>query len=121
VFLVQTLAFALLPAIDRFAVLLLPVGIIALCYGGGFGTMPAFSADVFGAKNAGTIYGAMLTAWSVGAIVGPLLIAALPYRTALPLFAGILAITVPMPQLFNILVQRSASTGWIDFQSRCAR
>ena len=40
----------------------------------GFGTMPAFAADFFGPKNAGTIYGAMLTAWSAGGIVGPILI-----------------------------------------------
>ena len=107
-FLLQTVALALLPSIDHFAVLLVPMAVIALCYGGGFGTMPAFSTDVFGAKNAGTIYGAMLTAWSVGAIVGPLLIAALPYRTALPLIAGILAVAAPLPLLFNVLVQCSA-------------
>jgi MFS transporter, OFA family, oxalate/formate antiporter len=105
-FALQTVAFTILPAIDHFAVLLLPVAVIALCYGGGFGTMPAFSTDVFGAKNAGTIYGAMLTAWSVGAIVGPLLIAAIPYRTALPLIAGMLAVAIPLPLLFNVLTQR---------------
>ena len=60
--------------------LLLPIAVIALCYGGGFGTMPAFTADVFGPKNSGPIYGAMLTAWSAGAIIGPLLIASVPHR-----------------------------------------
>jgi OFA family oxalate/formate antiporter-like MFS transporter len=90
-FLLQTAAFALLPALGHFTAFLVPVAIIALCYGGGFGTMPAFTTDVFGAKNAGAIYGAMLTAWSAGAIAGPLLIAAVPYRTALPLIAAVLA------------------------------
>jgi len=28
-----------------------------MCYGGGFGTMPAFAADYFGSKNVGPIYG----------------------------------------------------------------
>ena len=84
---------------------------IALCYGGGFGTMPAFATDVFGAKNAGTIYGAMLTAWSAGAIAGPLLIAAVPYRTALPLIAGMLACAGILPVLFNALVQRARRGG----------
>src|SRR5215216_8054409 len=97
--------FTLLPGIDHFAVLLLPVAVIALCYGGGFGTMPAFSTDVFGAKNAGTIYGAMLTAWSAGAIVGPLLIVALPYRTALALIAGMLALAAALPLLFSALAR----------------
>ena len=110
-FLLQTVAFALLPAVDHFALLLVPVAVIALCYGGGFGTMPAFATDVFGAKNAGTIYGAMLTAWSVGAIVGPLLIAAVPYRTALPLIAGMLACAAILPVLFNALVQRGGTAG----------
>ncbi len=48
--------------------------IIVSCYGGGFGTMPAFNADYFGSKNVGKIYGLMLTAWSFGGVLGPLLI-----------------------------------------------
>jgi OFA family oxalate/formate antiporter-like MFS transporter len=81
--------------------------VIALCYGGGFGTMPAFATDVFGAKNAGAVYGAMLTAWSAGAIVGPLLIAAVPYRMALPIIACMLAVAAVLPLIFTALVQRS--------------
>src|SRR5207245_10014018 len=72
-FIIQAIVFAILPSITSFVVLLVPVAIIALCYGGGFGTMPAFAADFFGSKHAGTIYGAMLTAWSAGGIVGPML------------------------------------------------
>jgi MFS transporter, OFA family, oxalate/formate antiporter len=37
--------------------------VIISCYGGGFGTMPAFTADYFGPKNVGQIYGLLLTAW----------------------------------------------------------
>jgi OFA family oxalate/formate antiporter-like MFS transporter len=108
-FLLQAVAFATLPVAPHVGALLIPIAVIALCYGGGFGTMPAFTADVFGAKNAGTIYGAMLTGWSAGAIVGPLLIAALPYRTALPLIAGMLSVASVLPLLFNALVQRADS------------
>ena len=103
-FLLQAAAFAALPAVDHFAALLVPAAVIALCYGGGFGTMPAFATDVFGAQNAGTIYGAMLTAWSAGAIVGPLLIAALPYGTALTLIAGMLSLAAALPLVFSALV-----------------
>jgi MFS transporter, OFA family, oxalate/formate antiporter len=46
-----------------------------MCYGGGFGTMPAFAADYFGPKNVGPIYGLMLTAWGFASAFGPLLIA----------------------------------------------
>ena len=44
---------------------------ILLCYGGGFGAMPSFILDVFHEKLMPVIYGIMLTAWSMGGIVGP--------------------------------------------------
>lgn len=47
--------------------------IVYLCYGGGFGTMPATAGDYFGVTNAGGIYGLMLVAWSIGGVVGPLI------------------------------------------------
>jgi MFS family permease len=43
-------------------------------YGGGFATIPAFLADMFGSENVGAIHGALLTAWSAAAITGPLII-----------------------------------------------
>jgi len=45
--------------------------------------MPAFVTDWFGKRNSGTIYGAMLTAWSVGAIGGSSIITLVEYRCAL--------------------------------------
>ena len=114
-FLLQAIAFALLPVTDQFWLLLVPVALIALCYGGGFGTMPAFATDVFGAKNAGTIYGAMLTAWSAGAIVGPLLIAAVPYRTARPIIVCLLAVANILPVVFNGFAQRGAVRTTVSF------
>ena len=85
--------------------LLLPIAVIALCYGGGFGTMPAFTADVFG-PNSKPIYGAMLTAWSAGAIAGPLLIASIPYRSALLLTAGLLVAAAALPFAFGSYIGR---------------
>jgi MFS family permease len=43
-------------------------------YGGGFATIPAFLADIFGPQNVGAIHGAILTAWSAAAVVGPVII-----------------------------------------------
>jgi OFA family oxalate/formate antiporter-like MFS transporter len=51
--------------------------VIYLCYGGGFGTMPATAGDFFGVKNAGAIYGLMLIGWSLGGIIGPVIASAL--------------------------------------------
>ena len=51
--------------------------LVYLCYGGGFGTMPSTAGKFFGVKNVGAIYGLMLIGWSIGGVVGPLLIASL--------------------------------------------
>ena len=48
---------------------------ILLCYGGGFGSMPSFVLDVFGQRLMPVVYGAILTAWGVGGIVGPQIVA----------------------------------------------
>jgi MFS family permease len=48
--------------------------IVFTMYGGGFSTIPAFLADMFGPNNAGAIHGAILTAWSAAAVVGPVII-----------------------------------------------
>jgi OFA family oxalate/formate antiporter-like MFS transporter len=48
---------------------------VLLCYGGGFGTMPAFVLDVFGGRSMAVAYGAILTAWSAAGVAGPQMIA----------------------------------------------
>jgi OFA family oxalate/formate antiporter-like MFS transporter len=50
---------------------------VLLCYGGGFGTMPSFVLDVYGPKMMPVMYGVILTAWSAGGVVGPLIFAAI--------------------------------------------
>ena len=51
--------------------------IIFTMYGGGFATIPAYLADVFGTKFVGGIHGRLLTAWSTAGVVGPLAITSL--------------------------------------------
>lgn len=123
IFVVQIIAFALLPSIGVFGVLLIPCAVIALCYGGGFGTMPAFAADFFGPKNAGTIYGygVMLTAWSAGSILGPQLIARLDYRTALYIIAVIMLVSAALPLLARILARRQLEADAIEVNAGPAR
>jgi len=43
-------------------------------YGGGFATIPAYLADIFGTKYVGGIHGRLLTAWSTAGVLGPLAI-----------------------------------------------
>jgi OFA family oxalate/formate antiporter-like MFS transporter len=74
-YLCQVGLFWVMPNIAEASLLTVLTFIILMCYGGGFGTMPAFAADYFGAKNIGPIYGLMLTAWGFASAFGPLLIA----------------------------------------------
>jgi len=51
--------------------------IIFTFYGGGFATIPAYLADIFGTHHVGGIHGRLLTAWSAAGIFGPLAITTL--------------------------------------------
>ncbi|WP_068085514.1 OFA family MFS transporter [Polycladidibacter stylochi] len=55
--------------------------IIFTMYGGGFSTIPAYLADIFGTKYVGGIHGRLLTAWSTAGIAGPFLIGFLRERS----------------------------------------
>lgn len=57
-------------------------------YGGGFATIPAFLADIFGPANVGAIHGALLTAWSAAAVAGPVIITELSNRAKAALAPG---------------------------------
>jgi OFA family oxalate/formate antiporter-like MFS transporter len=105
-FLLQVLLFWFLPSITSASILTVVAFVVLLCYGGGFGTMPAFAADYFGAKNVGPIYGLMLTAWGFASAFGPLLIAYMrqasgTYRDALRVIAGVMLISAVLPMLVS--------------------
>ena len=48
--------------------------VILTMYGGGFATIPAYIADLFGVGNVSAIHGRLLTAWSVAGVIGPQLV-----------------------------------------------
>ena len=105
-FLIQVGLFWILPGISSAAIVAVLAFIILMCYGGGFGTMPAFAADYFGSKNVGPIYGLMLTAWGSASAFGPLLIAHMrqvsgSYTSGLHVVAGIMAVSVVLPLLVS--------------------
>ena len=62
--------------------------VVVSMYGGGFATIPAFLADIFGPDNVGAIHGALLTAWSAAAIAGPVIVTELSNRAKLALTPG---------------------------------
>jgi OFA family oxalate/formate antiporter-like MFS transporter len=105
-FLLQVLLFWFLPNATAVSLMTILTFVVLMCYGGGFGTMPAFAADYFGSKNVGPIYGLMLTAWGVASAVGPLLIAYMrettgSYRGALHVIAGVMAVSALLPILVS--------------------
>jgi MFS transporter, OFA family, oxalate/formate antiporter len=105
-FLMQVALFWFLPSVAAVAAMTVLTFVVLMCYGGGFGTMPAFAADYFGSKNVGPIYGLMLTAWGFASAVGPLLIAYMrettgSYRGALHIIALVMAISAVLPILVS--------------------
>ena len=105
-FLAQVVLFWALPDINSPGALTIVAFIVLMCYGGGFGTMPAFAADYFGSKNVGPIYGLMLTAWGFASAFGPLLIAYMrqaksSYGEGLHVIAGVMAVSIVLPLIVS--------------------
>jgi MFS family permease len=90
-FMAQVALFLLIPrlaASGDWIVFQLSLFIVFTMYGGGFATIPAFLADIFGPDNVGAIHGALLTAWSAAAVVGPVIITELSNRAKAALAPG---------------------------------
>ena len=103
-FILQIALFWFLPSLHSVSAVTAVAFIILMCYGGGFGTMPAFAADYFGPTNVGPIYGLMLTAWGFASAFGPLLIAHMrqtsgSYVGGLHIIAAVMAVSVILPVL----------------------
>jgi MFS family permease len=95
-FLLGIVLYALAPTFAAMGLKLLFVlgfGIILSMYGGGFATVPAYLADMFGTQFVGAIHGRLLTAWSTAGIIGPVVV---NYIREFQLAAG-----VPRDQLYN--------------------
>ena len=110
-FLAQFVLFLLIPrlaASGNWMMFQVSLFTVFTMYGGGFATIPAFLADIFGPENVGAIHGALLTAWSAAAVAGPVIITELSnrakgalapgadrihiYDTPLQVLAGLLAV-----------------------------
>jgi MFS family permease len=90
-FLVQVILFLLIPGFAASRNWLLfesSLFVVLTMYGGGFATIPAFLADIFGADNVGAIHGSLLTAWSAAAVAGPVIITELSSRAKAALAPG---------------------------------
>ena len=73
--------------------------------------MAATTADLFGSRDLGAIYGLMLTAWGFGGVLGPLIVAVLRestggYASALRIISAIMVASVALP----LAIRRPRST-----------
>lgn len=80
-FIIQIVAFATLPLTTNVLVFQVLIFLVVSCYGGGFSNLPAFIGDLFGTKQLGAIHGYLLTTWSLGGIIGPLLVSKIKAAT----------------------------------------
>lgn len=76
-FLLGAVLYATVPQMGRIgsvAMFVACYAVIMSMYGGGFSTIPAYLADIFGTKYVGGIHGRLLTAWSTAGVLGPVLV-----------------------------------------------
>jgi MFS family permease len=69
--------FSIAPAVTWLVAFYVATMLIFTMYGGGFATIPAYLADLFGTKYVGGIHGRLLTAWSTAGVLGPVAITSL--------------------------------------------
>ena len=95
-FILGAVLYALLPWAQQTQNKVLFVALTALIismYGGGFATIPAYLKDMFGAFQVGAIHGRLITAWSMAAVIGPLLLN--------KLYASRVAAGIPKAEAYN--------------------
>jgi len=102
IFLFQALLFVSLSATDSPGLFAILGALILFSYGGSSGTMAVTTADLFGSRNVGSIYGLMLTAWGLGGVLGPLTISTLrestgSYEIALRVIAALMLASALLP------------------------
>lgn len=91
-FIIQIIAFALLPAVTHPILFQLILFLILTCYGGGFASIPAYIGDLFGTRRLASIHGNILTAWAAAGIAGPMIAAEVKQSTGS--YGGMLGVFV---------------------------
>jgi MFS family permease len=124
-FTLGTALYALVPVVGHTGSVPLYVGcfcIILTMYGGGFATIPAYLADIFGPKYVSAVHGRLLTAWSAAGVLGPVLVNYLreaqiakgvpkyeAYNVTMYIMAGLLAVA-----FFANLAVRAVSERYVE-------
>lgn len=83
------------PAVTWLVLFYATTMLIFTMYGGGFATIPAYLADLFGTRFVGGIHGRLLTAWSTAGVLGPLAITSLREHATTKAITGLVATIEP--------------------------
>jgi MFS family permease len=103
--------------------------VILSMYGGGFATVPAYLADIFGTDFVGAIHGRLLTAWSVAGVIGPVLVsyireaeikAGVPRSAVYDVTLYVLACLLIGGLMCNLLVRPLAAKWFIEVPTHAA-
>ncbi len=104
----QAVIFCMLLFVSQPLVFSVLVCVVLLSYGGGFGVLPSLTKDMYGSKLMPSLYGALLTAWGVGGIIGPQIVAFMKdnYAEKAGLYAfmiggGLLVVGLVLSYLYN--------------------
>ena len=108
-FIIEVVAFWVLPDITSVILFQLVLYLILTCYGGGFATLPAYIGDLFGTKELGAIHGYVLSAWGLAGVTGPQLVARLyqatgSYEAVLHVFSVVFVVALVVSIMMTIHV-----------------
>lgn len=110
-FIIQIVAFVMLPGITNVIIFQVFILLIVSCYGGGFSNLPAFIGDMFGTRQLGAIHGYLLTTWSLGGIIGPAIVSQVyaatnSYVPVFYIFIGLISVALVLSILIRMDIRR---------------
>lgn len=113
---VQAACFVAIPFAPQLVLFAVLASIVALGFGGGFGITPAWTADLFGPEHNGAVFGAMIVAWSLGGVVGPLVTSELrdltgSFQVPLLVWAAVALAAAVLPAILSKAPSRPDSDG----------
>ncbi|MFT4416456.1 OFA family MFS transporter [Fredinandcohnia humi] len=110
-FVIQVIAFPLLPHVSNPLLFQVLLALIYTCYGGGFAAIPAYIGDLFGTKQLGAIHGYVLTAWAAAGLAGPLFASWIrettgSYTQSLTVFTALFAVALVVSLLIRLDIKK---------------
>lgn len=115
-FILQIVAFWLLPGLHDVLLFEIVLLLIITCYGGGFSTLPAYIGDIFGSRQVSAIHGYVLTAWALAGLAGSSVSSLLrqstgSYEAMMQMFVWALALALLVSVATKIYLLRQLKPG----------